>query len=448
MLKKALTKQKGNILVMFTLALFALFGMAALALDGGHLLLNKNRLQNIVDAAALSGAKELDLGNDHFEAITAVKEMITLNLSHSGYGELDSVIDLDSHLTIQFGPRPQPFNPILTPGIDEENNRYIKVTISNLPLVNFLAQVLGFNKKVSATALAGPSTVIASCYSDLVPMMVCARGPEDDGFFGYDIGEITVMKIGSTVPSEVGSGNFQLLNLPGNQGGNDIRNAMAGATFDGVEACFTTSEDDSLTTAPGNKVGPSLQGLNTRLGTSKLDGYESDTDTCQHGRLDIEKHTGTIINEDDLPIYSDGTVIDDGILIPEGDIIPSRIANLYRHSHYDPSIYVRDGITIPPLPSGECVKGDNPVAGVDERRVINVIIAQCDGGTNGSKPPFYEGSGCFFLTQDIENGGQDSFVVGEFIEDCTVEGVASDINEDNPGPYTIVLYHVPFSKDS
>ena len=31
-------QQKGNILVMFTIGLFVLIGMSALALDGGHLL--------------------------------------------------------------------------------------------------------------------------------------------------------------------------------------------------------------------------------------------------------------------------------------------------------------------------------------------------------------------------------------------------------------------------
>ena len=51
-------KQHGNILVVFTVALFALIGMASLALDGGHLLLNKGKLQNLVDAAALHAATE------------------------------------------------------------------------------------------------------------------------------------------------------------------------------------------------------------------------------------------------------------------------------------------------------------------------------------------------------------------------------------------------------
>nr|WP_317850590.1 Tad domain-containing protein [Pseudomonas sp. GL-R-19] len=45
--------------VLMVISLAAMAMMAALALDGGHMMLNKTRLQNAVDAAALSGAKTL-----------------------------------------------------------------------------------------------------------------------------------------------------------------------------------------------------------------------------------------------------------------------------------------------------------------------------------------------------------------------------------------------------
>src|SRR2546423_1745474 len=52
--------QRGAAIVLIVIALLALLLMAGLALDGGHLMLNKTRLQNAVDAAALAGAKTLD----------------------------------------------------------------------------------------------------------------------------------------------------------------------------------------------------------------------------------------------------------------------------------------------------------------------------------------------------------------------------------------------------
>ena len=52
-------RQQGAVLVLVVIALAAMLLMGALALDGGHMLLNKTRLQNAVDAAALSGAKNV-----------------------------------------------------------------------------------------------------------------------------------------------------------------------------------------------------------------------------------------------------------------------------------------------------------------------------------------------------------------------------------------------------
>ena len=49
-------RQEGAVSVLMVFALAAIAMMAALALDGGHMMLNKTRLQNAVDAAALSGA--------------------------------------------------------------------------------------------------------------------------------------------------------------------------------------------------------------------------------------------------------------------------------------------------------------------------------------------------------------------------------------------------------
>lgn len=52
-------QQRGAVTIIIVIALLAILMMAALVLDGGHMLLNKTRLQNAVDAAALSGAKTL-----------------------------------------------------------------------------------------------------------------------------------------------------------------------------------------------------------------------------------------------------------------------------------------------------------------------------------------------------------------------------------------------------
>src|SRR5215472_4918157 len=63
--------QKGAAIVLIVAALAALLLMAALALDVGHATLNKSRLQNATDAAALAAAKILD--DTHSTALATVE---------------------------------------------------------------------------------------------------------------------------------------------------------------------------------------------------------------------------------------------------------------------------------------------------------------------------------------------------------------------------------------
>jgi Flp pilus assembly protein TadG len=53
-------KQRGIIMPMLAVSLVALLAVGGLALDSGHLFINKTRLQNAVDAAARSAAKVLN----------------------------------------------------------------------------------------------------------------------------------------------------------------------------------------------------------------------------------------------------------------------------------------------------------------------------------------------------------------------------------------------------
>ena len=52
-------KNRGVVIVLFTIALFAMLAMAGLAMDTGNVMLNNTRLQNALDAAALSRCHQL-----------------------------------------------------------------------------------------------------------------------------------------------------------------------------------------------------------------------------------------------------------------------------------------------------------------------------------------------------------------------------------------------------
>jgi len=422
-------RQGGNVLVLFVISLLALITLASLALDGGHLLLNKGRLQNLVDAAALHAAKELDLGATRAQAETAAINLLQINLAHADQQELSRAIDLadidDSStavLSFEYSVLADEFIPVS----DLIDARFVKISLRQVSLDNFLANVFSFNKQVSATALAGPSTAIENCFTNLVPMAVCGTGTESP--FGLVHNNLYVMKIGSDTESAIGAGNFQLIRLESNSGAADIRTAMAGE--DNItKTCFDTSPDNaSVPTEPGNTVGPVAQGLNTRMG--KWNGPVNSTDhprdenICQGLKIEIEE---------------------------DGSLEAAALTKAYRAASYitdntnnATSCTIDGDLAVNPQePNFSRVSPASP-----DRRVMNVVISQCDGETNGANNLDFLGVGCFFLTQDVENKGQESYVVGEFLYDCSGGGDPSLDPVDSPGPYEMVLYHVPGSTDS
>ena len=82
-------RQRGAVGILVVAGLVVLLAMAGLALDSSHAMLNKTRLQNAVDAAALSGAKVLDLTDgDTGAARTAAETIFGVNGSSLGNNEM------------------------------------------------------------------------------------------------------------------------------------------------------------------------------------------------------------------------------------------------------------------------------------------------------------------------------------------------------------------------
>jgi Flp pilus assembly protein TadG len=60
MLRRLWKDEEGSILILFTLLVFVMMGMVGLAIEGGRVLGVDSQLQDLADAAALAGARELD----------------------------------------------------------------------------------------------------------------------------------------------------------------------------------------------------------------------------------------------------------------------------------------------------------------------------------------------------------------------------------------------------
>jgi len=428
------TNQSGNVLVLFVISLLTLIIMAAMALDVGHLLLNKGRLQNLVDAAALHAAKEIDQGATRDQASAAAVNLLQLNLAYIDQSELARAIDLDDNdadstaiLTIEYSEFPDPF---AVAGLLDDAP-YVKVSLTQLSLDNFFADIFSFNKQVSATALAGPSTAIINCFTQLVPMAVCAEKNSPLPNFGLGMKKLYVMKIGSNTDSPIGPGNFQLIRLDNNSGAADIRSAMAGE--DSIaQICFDDSDDNqSVPTEPGNTVGPVAQGLNTRMGQ-----WNGPVNSTVHPRDE------NICQGEKITIEDDGTLEIEAI--NKAYSVDEYIADNIQNDNACASL--TDTPSTTKLLTGNVT---HTMEGVG-RRIMNVVIVDCgiNEATNGANNLEFLGVGCFFLTQSVEQKGQESYVIGEFLYDCPGGGDASLESDDTPGPYKMVLFHVPGSKDS
>ena len=247
------SRQKGVVLILVTVGMLAILGMAGLALDMGRVYQNNTRLQNALDAAALSGAKTLNGGANVLDS--KADALATFNLHLEG-----DLLAASPVPTIEFSETLSPF----TSGATEPNARYIRAKFASMPVPTGLTSLLpgiGPSLPVGGSAVAGPIP-IGTEICDLAPVLVCGDTTDTDcsdgSCFGYNIEneEEYILKL-STNDSEIGPGNFQLVDF--GSGGDDVREGLAG----GADTCATGGV---IITEPGNTVGPVIQGFNTRFG--------------------------------------------------------------------------------------------------------------------------------------------------------------------------------------
>lgn len=422
-------RQQGAVIVLVVIALVAMMLMGALALDGGHMLLNKTRLQNAVDAAALSGAKTLQQsfgsGNASSLARDAALDTLARNAAAGGNGELGQAIGVTAPavagstvVTLSNSV----YGPFSFPG--PADARYVRVSVPDYPLTGFLwgvAQVfagLG-DKAVAAIATAGPSPSASPC--KIEPIMVCGD-PDDDpadnggtSYWGYSYGDMEVLKSAAGNEPAIGPGNFQLLRLDGASGANDLRTALAG----GIEQCNVVG--DEVGTEPGNQVGPVAQGLNTRFGVYNGPGMNA---------TDYPPDWVTEFNDPKMT-YNDST--SPAQVEYQGQPVTSSGGDLSAGGTplYDLNDWKTDSAAC--AASGSC-------AGAYERRMLNIVIGNCDGESGGQVDVPVLDFGCFFLLQTVAQQGVEAQVFGQFVKECEGDGVAGPVPTEDTGPAIIQLY--------
>jgi hypothetical protein len=399
-------REKGSILTLLAVALFSLLAMAGLAMDFGHVYVGRSSLQNALDAAALSAAKSVNNGKSTEDASAD---------GTATFGEhlMGILADKGATPTFEYSETLLPF----VAGAVSPDARYVRAAVANLPIPTTLLQVvpgIGESLVVAGTAVAGPIPVGnadegETC--DLVPLVACADVDADGNYdgdcsdgscFGYDVvsadtpSDTTItLKTGSGNSNdwEVGAGNFQLAELACGSGGACVREELAGAGT----GCIDNS-DPNIHTKPGDTVGPSAQGFNTRFG----------------------QYQGPV-SMDEAP--------------------PDVVTTSGPYHNYLAAVE-SDAWNYVPVEDGG--------VGVHGRRILAVQIGNCTGTTNGSGTVQRLGIGCFFMTEPASHSGNTQQIVGQFIGECQAEG---DVAEDpGAGPsattYKIVLYKDPDTDES
>ncbi len=406
-------RQRGIVAVVISIGLLALLAMVGLAFESGHVILNKSRLQNTVDAAALSAAKVLDRTGSETQATAAARAVFDFNAA--SHPELARVLS-GSNLDLQYSNTLEPWAPGTVPA------NYVRVAAADFTMWTSFTSLVGITEtSTAASAVAGPSAPVGftegSEACDLVPMMVCAdlsAGAQGD--WGYTGDNVSLLKFAAPGSPNVGPGNFQLIRL-GGPGANIVRQNLAG----GFEQCVDTS--GSIETQPGNEVGPVTQGLNTRFG--RYQGPVNATD-YPPDKVTTDPNPDLAVANDDVTVILRG-----GAPVTSIDQVSFTYDDYVGRSATGPYDFAN---------------------GKPQRRVVAVPFVDCSGNSTGQSSMPVVGLGCFFLLQPAEQQGNRNYVYSEYIGECGADGTPGPVPDPNPvggpGIYKIVLHNDPLGRDS
>lgn len=405
-------RQRGVVLPLVVIGMLSLLAMAGLALDVSMAYLAKTRVQNALDAAALSAAKTLKAygGNSQRAAAAAAAtfEFYTEQVNFAAPRGSSS-----STPRVEFSSNKG--GPYSTSGAT--TSKYVRVSLASVPVQTYLTAVLpgvGDRFNVAGSAVAGP---LAGLVPDdevcgLVPLILEARSTtdkdcSDDDCFGFSVKEELTLTDPKGNGKAKGPPTAETSAKGGNGGGNNGNGGGNGAVdcsdlgaectnisvylgdspgksdaaeiVAGSEGCMTVGS--TVPTENGNSMTQIAAGLNSRFGDPG------------HGLSDKD-YPADVITEGGLEYYK--------------EYLP-RLAEVSANA-----------------------------SGVPRRRVIAVAFGEpADEGDSRIL-----GFGCLFLIDPVDKGGN-ATVSAEFITDCSARGL---VPAETPGPngfFEIILFKDP-----
>jgi Flp pilus assembly protein TadG len=411
------SRQRGVTVVLVLVALLALIGIAGLAIDTAHVVLNKARLQSALDAAALGAAKVLDQTASTTQATAAANSVFALNVAQ--YPELQRAASGGLSMTTQFSATLNPFSAGTTPA------QFVRTSVTGFATAMSLVTVLGISSiNVGGSAVAGPSATLQQV-CNIVPIMMCASSAAPGPLFGYAVDQVLGLK---KVPSSgatgtsLGPGNYNLISI-GGTGASIVRTNFAGS----YNSCATTGT--ALPTEPGVAAGPVEQGVNTRFnsyqGGLSASSYPPDV-------INSNAHQTSLSNN----AQGCGKSCTDGVW--QGKTLVTTASQLtFNWSNYN-SLLPAGPYDTQPQPTGNAVF---------RRREIAVPIGDCSTAVNGRGSVNVLGFACLFLLQQMSTGGMEQ-LYAQVIKTCDTGGRPGAGANSGPGPHIIQLYKSAGSPDS
>jgi hypothetical protein len=227
-------RQRGAVAIIAALSLPVLIGFAGLALDGGHLYIEKTELQNASDACALAASRELTC--DPSAGPCAASYLI--NAENSGRTvAARNKVNFQS-AAIDIAPADIKFSTTFTPesnylsraaGADPAS-KYVMCSAQQTGIVPWFMQVLGVgDSTVTAHAVATLSPAQANC---AIPIGLCKlpAGTPSDPFAGMVIGQWMTSKLSASATGSFGWIDF----TPSSGGANELANMLTGTGACGV----------------------------------------------------------------------------------------------------------------------------------------------------------------------------------------------------------------------
>jgi hypothetical protein len=506
---KTPNKQRGAVLVLTALSLFVLMGMAGLAIDIGHTLVNKTIQHNAADAMALSAAIQLnkhndpDTNTDEIAARDYAQDVTYDLLFKNGPGNGAFAADIPSS---DFNFTFASVNDLSTTSegdwhdaeaVEEDTeNPLIKdanfVRVSTKPMgvdtwfagVGFPgAGIAGFSKlNVSSSAVAG-NTPIAPC--DLSPILMCADVDEegnpkdtncaDGSCYGYTVDTLYCMtddvsnsqkhnnnpficEITPYGPGSIGLLDFDVMfpDLP--QGGA----ALAEKCLAGDPICKNLCEAESASdctpdeTCTDNcacgKSGTTWSAVRDGLGVlfNKQNGqanFPSDTVTG-YGELGGKSTAPTLVTPTELTNY----LTTNGITTPiqQGNTTINK--PLMPKSGVALDQFLKDGLNPYEHYSDFTDQAGKDTHATDDaedrKRILGIPFVDCTNFTGPTAKLPIVGYGCFWMAAPPEKYDSATLVLGAFVGDKVCNATGKSISDKDYGFDKVILYKDPFGGHS